>query len=192
MEKNYSKRVCPVEISGALESPLRRLFQNPTKILKPFIKKGNKVLDFGCGPGFFTIDIAQLVGSSGFVYAADLQEGMLERVKNKIAALNLSDRIKVHKCEESSINLNDKVDFILAFYMIHELVKQDTTFKEFDSILNDNGKLLIIEPVFHVTKKDFENMLFRLEKTGFKIVRRSRTLVDRLVLLQKKNKSTVT
>ena len=119
MNKNSSSKVCPVERAGALETPLRRLVQNPTKILKPYLKAGDKVLDFGCGPGFFTFDIAQLVGETGFVYAADLQAGMLEKVQNKIISHNFQSRIKIHKCDESGIHLNDTVDFILAFYMIH-------------------------------------------------------------------------
>ena len=42
------------------------------------------VLDVGCGPGFFTLDMARLVGPSGRVIAADLQEGMLEKLGQKI------------------------------------------------------------------------------------------------------------
>lgn len=185
MEKSHSSKVCPIELAGALDSSLRKLFQNPLKILKPYIKPGDKVLDFGCGPGFFTKDIAQLVGDSGFVYAADLQEGMLEIVKSKIESLKLSGRVQVHKCDESAINLNASIDFILAFYMIHELPNQDQTFSEFIKILNPTGRLLIIEPNFHVTKKDFQNMILRLEMAGFKIVERSKTLANRSVLLQK-------
>ena len=41
-------------------------------------------LDVGCGPGFFTLDMARLVGESGQVIAADLQEGMLQIVRDKI------------------------------------------------------------------------------------------------------------
>ena len=192
MGKAHSHKVCPVELAGSLDSSLRRKFQNPAKILKPFIKPGDKVLDFGCGPGFFTFDIAQLVGDSGLVYAADLQEGMLEIVKSKIEELNLSGRIKVHKCDESAINLNDSVDFVLAFYMIHELANQDDTFSELNGILKPHGRLLIIEPNFHVTKRDFQNMIIRLEKAGFKTIKKSKSFFNRSVLVQKDNYSATT
>jgi ubiquinone/menaquinone biosynthesis C-methylase UbiE len=187
MEGNHSNRVCPVERSGALDSSLRRVFQNPAKILKPYLKPGDKVLDFGCGPGFFTFDIAQLVGKSGLVYAADLQEGMLKKVEAKITFLNMESRIKLHKCEQDAIGLNDTVDFILAFYMIHELINQENTFLEFKTILNPDGRLLIIEPDFHVSRTDFHNMLMRLEKVGFKIIERPKLIFSRSVLLQKNN-----
>jgi len=187
MKTNNSNKVCPVELAGALDISLRRLIQNPSKILKPYLNPGDKVLDFGCGPGFFTFDIAGLVGESGFVYAADLQNGMLEIVKNKIIARNMQNRIQVHKCEESSINLHITVDFILAFYMIHELPNQDQTFFEFKKILNPNGKILIIEPNFHVSKNNFNDMLVRLKKIGFKIINRPKLFLNRSVLLQHDN-----
>ena len=192
MNKNSSSKVCPVERAGALETPLRRLVQNPTKILKPYLKAGDKVLDFGCGPGFFTFDIAQLVGETGFVYAADLQAGMLEKVQNKIISHNFQSRIKIHKCDESGIHLNDTVDFILAFYMIHELNDQDIAFQEFKKILKPNGKILIIEPNFHVTKVNFEDMILRLEKADFKVAERPRFFFSRSVLIEPDNNSTNT
>ena len=184
--QNNSSNVCPVERAGALDSSLRRWIQNPKRILKKYLKSGDKVLDLGCGPGFFTIDIAQLVGQSGLVYAADVQEGMLDKVRKKIATQSL-ENIHVHKCEESTINLNDTVDFILAFYMIHEIPDQNRTFSEIKKLLNPNGKVLIIEPNFHVTKHDFQNMIGRLEKVGFKIIDKPKIFFSRSVLLQNDN-----
>jgi ubiquinone/menaquinone biosynthesis C-methylase UbiE len=71
-------RVCPVSLAGGLDNKIRRWLQNPRKILAPYIQEGMTVLDIGCGPGFFSIEMAQLVGKSGKVFAADLQEGMLQ------------------------------------------------------------------------------------------------------------------
>ena len=84
MNKNIKTSVCPVEKSGMLDNRFRKLFQNPRKILKPFIKEGMVVLDLGCGPGFFSIEIARLLNKSGTVICADLQDGMLDVVREKI------------------------------------------------------------------------------------------------------------
>jgi ubiquinone/menaquinone biosynthesis C-methylase UbiE len=185
MKKFDSNRICPVERSRGLDNAFRKLLQNPRKILKPYLSPGDKVLDYGCGPGFFTFAIAQLVGESGTVYAADLQDGMLEKVRNKISITGLQSRIKLHKCEQSAINLNDTVDFILAFYVIHEVVNQEEIFKEFRQILSPNGKVLIIEPDFRVSKNDFNIMITRLEKTGFKISEKPKISFSRSILLHK-------
>jgi ubiquinone/menaquinone biosynthesis C-methylase UbiE len=68
-----NNRVCPVKRAGSLDNRIRRWIQNPKKILKPYIEEGMTVLDIGCGPGFFSIDMAQMVGKTGRVIAADLQ-----------------------------------------------------------------------------------------------------------------------
>ena len=89
---NRRNRVCPVERAGSLDNRIRRWLQNPRKILEPYIKEGMTVLDVGCGPGFFSIEIAQLVGKSGRVIAADLQEGMLQKLRDKIRGTELEEQ----------------------------------------------------------------------------------------------------
>jgi ubiquinone/menaquinone biosynthesis C-methylase UbiE len=177
-----NKRICPVEKAGALDNSLRRLFQNPDKILKKYINEGMNVLDLGCGPGFFSIEIAKMLKNSGKVIAADLQDGMLEKVNNKIIGTELEKRIEVHKCEDDKIGISEKVDFILAFYMIHEVPDQNKLFEELKSILKPKGQVYIIEPKFHVTKKMFEEMIHRIESIGFEIVERPKVFFSRSVL----------
>jgi ubiquinone/menaquinone biosynthesis C-methylase UbiE len=106
-----SKRICPVERAGGLDNSLRKLFQNPQKILRPYINEGMTVLDLGCGPGFFSIEIARMLNNSGKVISADLQDGMLEKVKEKITGTELESRIELHKCEDVKTGVTEKVDF---------------------------------------------------------------------------------
>ena len=120
--KEDRNRVCPtVELSGSLESKIKSWVQNPNKILSPFIKEGIKVLDVGCGPGFFSVEIAKMVGKGGKVFSVDLQEGMLQKLRNKINGTFLEEIIKPIKCEVDKISVPEKVDFVLAFYMVHEV-----------------------------------------------------------------------
>ncbi|NLT52132.1 MAG: class I SAM-dependent methyltransferase [Ignavibacteria bacterium] len=182
MKENKNK-VCPVESAGALDNPLRRFLQNPEKILKPYLKENDKALDLGCGPGFFSIEMAKIVGEKGKVISADLQDGMLEKVKKKIFGTNLEQRIILYKCKSNKIGLKEKVDFILAFFMIHEVPDQDKMFNELKEILTKAGKLLIVEPNFHVSKKAFSEMIIKLEKLGFKVIEKPKMLFCRSVLL---------
>lgn len=154
-----NKSVCPVEIAGGLDNGIRRFLQNPEKILAPYIRKGMTVLDLGCGPGFFTIEMGRMLHNSGCVIAADLQEGMLNKVKAKIDGTALEQNIRLHKCESESIGLNEKVDFILAFFMVHEVPDHDKLFAEVKTLLKSGGRMLIIEPNFHVSKKSFNAMM---------------------------------
>ena len=168
---NNKNRVCPVEIAGSLDTKIRRWLQNPVKILKPYVKKGMTAMDIGCGPGFFTLPLAELTGENGKVIAADLQEGMLNKLLEKIKGTEIEERIKLHKCEQDKIGANEKVDFILAFYMVHEVPDQGSFLKELKSIMREDGTIFIVEPkLFHVSKKAFEKMLRLAESIGLKPV----------------------
>lgn len=185
MNKEQNTHVCPVERAGGLDNSLRRLLQNPRKILKPYIKKGMTVLDLGCGPGFFSIEIARLLSDSGKVIAADLQEGMLDKVRKKMLGTTLEQKIILHKCQEYSINLKHKVDFVFAFYVIHEIPDHDKLFKELTSILNPNGQLFIVEPKFHVSKESFDHMAGIIKNHGLLVADRPKVFLSRTLILQK-------
>ncbi len=178
-------RVCPVEIAGGLDTRLRRWIQNPQKILSPYIKAGMIVLDIGCGPGFFAIDIAQMVGKSGRVIAADLQEGMLQKLRDKIQGTELEERIALHKCEVQETGVLEHVDFVLLFYMIHEVPNVDRFFNEIEAILNPGGQVFMVEPPFHVSKEAFENTIKKANDAGLAVVERPKLFLNKAVVLKK-------
>lgn len=185
MKSENNKSICPVEKAGGLDNSIRRIVQNPQKILKPFIKEGMTVLDLGCGPGFFSIEIAKLLNNTGKVIAADLQDGMLEKVSLKVKRSKLEQRISLHKCLEDRINLTEKVDFVLAFYVMHELPNQDKLFNELKSLLKPKGQVFIIEPKFHVSKKAFYSMIERAKEIGFEMVESPKVFFSRTVVLKR-------
>ena len=181
-EKN---RVCPVALAGSLDNRIRRWLQNPRKILGPYVKEGMKVLDIGCGPGFFSIELAQMVGKSGRVIALDLQEGMLRKLRDKVQGTELEERIMLHTCEKNSFGLSELVDFALAFYMVHEIPDQESFLNDIRSVLKPNGQVLIVEPPLHASKKDFEGTIRKAEHIGFMVVVRPKMFPNKAVTLRK-------
>jgi ubiquinone/menaquinone biosynthesis C-methylase UbiE len=182
---NGKQRVCPVERAGRLDSRIRRWLQDPKKILSPYVKDGMTVLDVGCGPGFFSTGMAQLVGKSGRVIAADLQEGMLQKIRDKISGTELEDRITLHKCEETRIGVSESVDFVLLFYMVHEVPNKKNFFSEISSILKPNGQVLIVEPPVHVSKSAFEKTLEIARGVGFRAAKGPYVFLSKTVILTK-------
>ncbi len=182
---NRINRVCPVEIARSLDNRIRRWIQNPRKILEHYIEKGMVVLDIGCGPGFFSIDMAHMVGRSGRVIAADLQEGMLKKIRDKIQGTELENRITLHKCEPNKIAVSEHVDFVLLFYMVHEVPHVDAFFSEIEAILKPNGKVFMVEPPFHVSKKAFENTIRKTNDAGLTVVERPKLFLNKAVILKK-------
>jgi ubiquinone/menaquinone biosynthesis C-methylase UbiE len=175
---------CPVALSGSLDNRIRRWLQNPEKILRPYVKVGMTVLDVGCGPGFFTLEMARMVGKSGRVIAADLQEGMLQKVKEKVKGTDLEERIFLHKCGEDNIEVLELVDFVLLFYMVHEVPNKEHFFNEIRTILKPQGQVLIVEPPFHVSKSAFEETIRIARDAGLIVIERPKMFFSRAVVLK--------
>ena len=175
---NDRKRVYPVGLAASLESRIRRRLQDPHKILLPFVREGMTVLDIGCGPGFFSIELAKMVGKTGKVVAADLQDGMLQRLSLKIRGTELQERIHLVKCEQDGIGVSEKIDFGLAFWMVHEIPDRPSFFKQLKAISNETAKILLVEPkLFHVSRKEFEATVALAEHAGFVVSRGPRLLL---------------
>ena len=185
MNKKEKTHTCPVWGADGLDNSFRKLLQNPQKILKPYIKDGMTVLDVGCGPGFFSVEIAKMLNGTGKVIAADVQEGMLNKIRNKIKGTDLEHRIELHKSDYENIGVVEKVDFVLTFWMIHEVKNQKKFFEELSSILKPNGLIFIVEPKVHVTKKAFNTMVNMLNKGGFTIIEGPKVFFSRTIVVRK-------
>ncbi len=183
MEKN-NRRVCPAEHAGWLVNPMRSWFQSPERLLRDYVKKGMTVLDIGCGPGFFSVPMATMVGEAGKVIAVDIQEGMLDRLEARIRGKEIEGRIQLHQSQEQTIGLSETVDFALAFYVVHEVPDQEAFFQELKSILNPGAKLLVVEPMFHVSKKAFGETVAKATAAGFATAKGPGALFSRSIVLQ--------
>jgi len=179
-----SFHICPWWLAKGLDNPIRRLIHNPEKILGEYIEPGQTVLDLGCGSGTFTIAMARMVGETGKVIAVDVQDEMLQMVKQKAVKEGLDSRVITHKSEPDRIGISVKVDFALAFYMVHEVPNAKGFLKEIASLLKSDGKLLIVEPLFHVSASSFKNTLDTARSAGLKSISEPGIRFSRSVLLQ--------
>lgn len=166
MKTDRKHRVCPVEAAGMLEHPLRRLYENPQRILRPFVGAGMDVLDFGCGPGFFTLEMARLAGPTGRVTAVDLQQGMLDRAREKLERAGLADPVTFHLCGADAIGLAGAFDFILVFHVLHEVPDPEGFLRELKGLLKPGGRILLAEPGFHVSRAEFQGSLELVKLAG--------------------------
>jgi len=181
--------ICPQWLAPALDNRIRRLTHDPKKILSTYIKRGQTVLDLGCGSGTFTIDMARMVGETGIVIAVDVQEEMLQIVRKKSAKERLESRIITHKSEPDRIGISDKIDFALAFYMVHEVPDAEAFLEEIAAVLKPTGKLLIVEPIIHVSASSFRKTLKAAHLAGFEIASEPKIRFSRSALLQSAEKN---
>ena len=162
-----TKHVCPWWLAYTFDNPLRRLFHKPELIFAPYLKEGMVAADFGCGMGFFSIGMAHLAGETGKVLAVDLQQQMLDIVMKRATKAGVAKRINTVLCKDDDIKVKEKVDFALAFWMVHETPDQNEFLNQLYSVIKHDGKLLIAEPKMHVTKKEFNTTLTVAKETGF-------------------------
>jgi len=179
-----SQNVCSAEHAGILDNAIRRLLHNPDKILSGLVKPGQTALDVGCGPGFFTIAMARMVGDGGRVIAVDLQQGMLDKARAKAAGQGLDSRISFHKCESDRIGVDEQVDFALAFYMVHEVPDPAKFLAEVFGLLKPGGLMLLVEPKFHVSVSAFGKTVKIAQGLGFEVVSQPRIVLSRSVVLK--------
>jgi ubiquinone/menaquinone biosynthesis C-methylase UbiE len=183
-----SHRVCPWWLGYLLASPVRRLLQDPQEILRPFVAAGMKTLDIGCGMGFFTLPLADLVGPSGRVVAVDLQEEMIRGLKKRAEKAGLASRIDARTCRRDTLRIDDiagRTDFALAFALAHEVPDRDRLFAEIFTSLKQGGKLLFAEPSGHVSKTEFEKAVAVARQAGFETISASAIRRSHAVLLAK-------
>jgi ubiquinone/menaquinone biosynthesis C-methylase UbiE len=179
-----AKHVCPWWVGYLLVSPIRRWFQDPDKILSPYISEGMTVLDIGPGMGFFTIPATRMVGDSGRVIAVDLQEKMLKSLVKRAEKAGLAGRIVAKLCEPDSIGVSDPIDLCLAINVVHEVPDASALFSQIKAILKPTGRLLLAEPGrWHVSEKDFEGTLAKASTAGLKLIGRPRIRRSQSALL---------
>jgi len=161
-------RVCPWWLGYFLASPIRRLFENPADVVAPYVRAGMTVLEPGPGMGFFTLELARLVGPSGRVIAIDVQPRMLAGLKRRAAKAGLTSRIDARLAAPDSLGIADvsQVDFVLVFAVVHELPTPESFFIEVARAIKPGGNLLLAEPRGHVKPTLFERELQQAARAG--------------------------
>jgi ubiquinone/menaquinone biosynthesis C-methylase UbiE len=168
-----AREVCPTWVGYLLASPIRKLLQNPDKILGQYVEEGMKTLDIGCGMGFFSLPLAEIVGSNGKVICVDVQEKMIESLEKRAQKAGLSNRVETRICPHSSLGVGDLkevIDFVLAFAIVHEIPDASRFFGEIYEAIKPTGKLLVAEPKGHVSERDFETTVSVAEQNGFEVI----------------------
>ena len=181
---SQNHHVCPWWIAYTFDNPVRKLFHKPHKIFGDYIKEGMTVMDVGCGMGYFSIGMAKLVGATGKIIAVDLQQKMLDIMHRRARRSGVADRIMPHRCEADTIGIQEPVDFILAFWMVHEVSDKNYFFGQLRSLLAPEGKILIAEPKMHVTAEALDKTIEIAQNNGLQLCDKPAIRLSRTALLE--------
>jgi ubiquinone/menaquinone biosynthesis C-methylase UbiE len=151
---------------------VRDIIKSPMiKIEKADIKSGDIVLDYGCGPGSFTLAAAEVVASSGKVYAADINPLAVKKVK-KVASRKGLKNIETIQTECKTGLENNSVDVVMCFDTFHDVNDKDSLLSEFHRVLKSDSTLAFDDHHLNedeIITKITENGLFSLAEKKEKL-----------------------
>ena len=178
--------VCPWWMAWTFDNPIRKWFQDPERIIGSIVRDGMIVADIGCGMGYFSVAMARMVGPGGRVLSVDLQEKMLRYLKKRAVKAGVQDLITTTLGEPDDIKITDShVDFVLAFWMVHEVKDIPRFFGQVAKALKPGGKVLYVEPRMHVTQERFEEILGYAKDIGFSVSDGPKVGMSRSAVLEK-------
>jgi len=156
----------------ANDNLFRRLFSSPSTFCS-YVTKGQVVADLGCGPGYYTLGLAECVGPKGKVYAVDSDEKAIRAVEKKAAKRGYSN-IEAHASSASDLSFikDESVDFILANGLLCSMAPQyhESAVSEMKRILKPSGLAYLSAAggsYSYVGKAEWERIL-----GGFKVKQR--------------------
>ena len=179
--------VCPWWFAYTFDHRLRKFVHDPYVIVGGHVFSGMRVVDLGCGMGYFSIPMARMVGESGEVVAVDIQRKMLDVLMKRARKAVVSGRILPVLCAPERLCVERRADFALGFFVVHETPDPARFLEQVRDALKPGAKFLFAEPKLHVRGRDFDKMLETALKTGFTLLERPRIAISHAALLAARN-----
>jgi predicted methyltransferase len=170
----------------------RDSWQHPEELIRQMnIKAGSQVADIGCHEGYMTIKLAKVVGSQGKVFAVEVDQSKLDKLKNHLADRKISN-VSLVKGDYDNPKLSaQSLDAVIILDTYHEMDDHDKILQHVKTALKPGGRLVICEPIADERKskprEDQEKkhelgMNFAVDdlaKAGFRIVYKNENFADR-------------
>lgn len=142
------------------------------------VRPGQVICDLGCGNGFYTLELARMVGPRGIVYAVDIQPEMLHMLAENAAAAGLQNIRPVLGTPIDPRLPAGKIDVALCVDVYHEFSHPEAMLERIRQSLAPTGRLVLaefrgedaavpIKPLHKMTKAQIRS---ELEPAGFEVV----------------------
>jgi cyclopropane fatty-acyl-phospholipid synthase-like methyltransferase len=171
----------------------RDAWQKPQELVKQLnIRKGSQVADIGCHEGYMTFKLAKEVGESGKVFAVDVNQSKLDKLKEHIEQRKVNNITLVKGDYDNPKLPSNALDAVIILDTYHEMDDHDKILLHIKAALKPGGRLVLCEPIAEDRKNPTRSEQEKkhelginfawadLEKAGFKILTKQDSFVDRL------------
>ena len=141
------------------------------------IRKGSVVADIGAGVGYFTWRLAARVGSTGKVYAVDIQQPMLDRLRQNMAARSLTNYQAILGAADDPHLPPASIDVALLVDVYHEFSQPQKMLRGIRVALAPAGRMVLLEyrkedpnvPILPAHKMSVAEVRAEIEPEGFRL-----------------------
>ena len=142
------------------------------------LKPGMTVCDMGCGNGFYTLRMAEMVGEKGKVFAVDIQSEMLRLMQARAAERKLANIVSVLGTVADPKLPAGKMDLILCVDVYHEFSHPEQMLRAMRKSLKPDGVVVLLEfrledrdvPIKLLHKMSKKQIMREFPANGFKLV----------------------
>jgi SAM-dependent methyltransferase len=151
--------------------PYRSRVQPPSMIIEALdVRPGMEIVELGCGSGFYTIEVAKALQPAGIVYAVDIQQEMLDKLRDRMEEAGVSNIIPVLADAEGQIPLDDGVaDAVFSVTVLPEIPDPTKALLQVRRLLKDDGVFvnaeLLLDPDFPLRR----TAIGWVSQAGFKL-----------------------
>ncbi len=152
-----------------LDSPNRKAFDDPRKLVRcSGVQAGQTVLEIGCGSGFFTAAVSEMLGDEGKLYATDIHPIAIEETQKKVNRLKLNNVIVKQDDAMKSLFSDDMFDVVLLYGVVPApVISMEDISREIYRLLKPEGVLAIW------TKAPFWSPKVAVQKCNFRSIEKS-------------------
>ncbi len=177
--------------------PEREQNEQPEKVLDVLkLEKGQTVCDFGAGNGYFSLRMAQRVGTTGKVLAVDIQPQMLELLKRRASAQKVTNIVPI-LCTETDPKLPaNSIDLLIMVDVYHEISNPVPVMAGIHKAMKKDGRVVLVEyrgedpsiPIKPLHRTTVKQMASELDAVGFNYVANKGDFLPRQHILIYKKK----
>lgn len=146
-QKGHEHPPMPIDqYIARLEDPNRDSWQKPEAVIKALnIREGQVIADIGAGSGYFTFRLARAVGEKGRVFAVDVEEGMVEHLRQRLGKENVENVQVLKVPPHDPLLIDGSLDLAFVCDVYHHIEERDGYLRKLRKALKSDGRVVIVD-----------------------------------------------